>query len=685
GSPQWLALSTAGTPPPQRGEVAPGVYDPLSNRLIVFGGLTTHNALLGDVWVLSNANGLGGTPTWTPLAPGGPPPTPRGAQSVVYDANSNRLLVFGGMVAVGSPALFTQDVWALTHANGLGGPPEWVTVATSALTVLSDKAAFFAATGATSATGPLPNLGLIPRNVRVTVGTVTFSTPSREMFIGDTRGPGLDWSLLLPGNDIAISESENLDVEFSSPTFAFGFDFHEPSNTSQAPFACSSSFPCVDSTFQVTLFDGAISVGSFSFNAPDDIAAFVGVQRDIAFNRVEIREISGSLDDEYFGQFYTGGPSLSEGPLARGFHSVGYAGATNRMVVALGRNDRETPTVFNDAWVLSNASGHCTAGQPCNYQVTATDPDAGDVLTYSLTTAPTGMTIQASTGLLAWTPTPAQIGDHSVTVRVVDSGGLSALQRFTVTVAPVAVPHVVGLDPASAEALIGAADLRVGAITHTDGAITLQFDTLPSAQGWRYIAVGNSVSEPGVFSVNGGTLLQNAMGVGFAGQGSNIYTLPDMPASRLPYSIAVRARVLAEEGDVQRNSFGFVFGANAMTEFFNIGIGLTRLTDTFGVVIPTAIDHTQWHDYRLDIVPTVGYTFFIDGLFVASGLPRPLTPAIIADIVRHGFSGNELDLGDGTGGTNARAEVTHYRFIQPRVISQAPPLACLSPISQPST
>jgi len=41
-----------------------------------------------------------------------------------------------------------------------------------------------------------------------------------------------------------------------------------------------------------------------------------------------------------------------------------------------------------------------TVGQPYSYAVQATDPDPGDTLTFSLTTAPTGMTINATTGLI---------------------------------------------------------------------------------------------------------------------------------------------------------------------------------------------------------------------------------------------------------------------------------------------
>jgi FtsP/CotA-like multicopper oxidase with cupredoxin domain len=77
-----------------------------------------------------------------------------------------------------------------------------------------------------------------------------------------------------------------------------------------------------------------------------------------------------------------------------------------------------------------------------SYDVNATDPDAGDVLTYSLDIKPIGMTINATTGLISWTPGGAQIGPQSVKARVTDPTGLFATQPFTITVANVNDPPV---------------------------------------------------------------------------------------------------------------------------------------------------------------------------------------------------------------------------------------------------
>ena len=72
------------------------------------------------------------------------------------------------------------------------------------------------------------------------------------------------------------------------------------------------------------------------------------------------------------------------------------------------------------------------------YDVDAADPDAGDTLTYSLTIKPAGMTIDAATGLIQWTPASTQVRDNDVAVKVADSNSTPALdtQSFTITVNP---------------------------------------------------------------------------------------------------------------------------------------------------------------------------------------------------------------------------------------------------------
>jgi hypothetical protein len=120
GTPNWIGVTPSGTLPVAR-IYSGGAYDPNTNSLIVFGGSDCSTGYFNDVWVLSNANGEAGTPAWTQLTPSGTPPAARQSGSVVYDPTNNVLMVYGGD-AGGSPF---SDVWILSNANGNGGTPTW--------------------------------------------------------------------------------------------------------------------------------------------------------------------------------------------------------------------------------------------------------------------------------------------------------------------------------------------------------------------------------------------------------------------------------------------------------------------------------------------------------------------------------------------------------------------------------
>ena len=133
GTPTWTQLSPTGTPPPTDAPVSQeGVYDPSTNRLIVVSS-TGSGTGLNDVRVLTNANGSGGTPTWIQLNPtGGPPTTGSLLPSFVYDPTSNRLIVFGGQ----DPAVLggrINEVWVLSNANGTEpSTPAWTQLSPTA-------------------------------------------------------------------------------------------------------------------------------------------------------------------------------------------------------------------------------------------------------------------------------------------------------------------------------------------------------------------------------------------------------------------------------------------------------------------------------------------------------------------------------------------------------------------------
>src|SRR3990172_4672152 len=65
------------------------------------------------------------------------------------------------------------------------------------------------------------------------------------------------------------------------------------------------------------------------------------------------------------------------------------------------------------------------------YDAQASDAD-GDPLTFSLASGPAGMTVDASSGLVAWTPTGDQLGTQNVVLQVSDGRGGTATQSFTI-------------------------------------------------------------------------------------------------------------------------------------------------------------------------------------------------------------------------------------------------------------
>ncbi|MBL8345948.1 MAG: tandem-95 repeat protein [Rubrivivax sp.] len=142
---------------------------------------------------------------------------------------------------------------------------------------------------------------------------------------------------------------------------------------------------------------------------------------------------------------------------------------------------------FNVAVVATNVAPQinstpltsATSGAAYAYRVTATDAN-GDALTYSLTTAPAGMTINATSGQIAWTPTAAQIGSRAVTARVADPGGLAATQSFNVTVVAAAAAPQITSAPLTSATVGAAYAYRVAATDANGDTLTYSLTTAPT-------------------------------------------------------------------------------------------------------------------------------------------------------------------------------------------------------------
>jgi hypothetical protein len=167
--------------------------------------------------------------------------------------------------------------------------------------------------------------------------------------------------------------------------------------------------------------------------------------------------------------------------------------------------------VFRAALVAPPAAGRY------EYDADAVDVD-GDLLTYSLVSAPTGATIDSRTGYLTWEPdTP---GTYAFSIRVEDGQGGTAEQDFEVVVeGAVNRPPVVNADPARST--------RPGRAIDIAAADLLANDTDPD---------GNtlSIATFGAATAQGGTVVQTAAGLfryspapGFVGADTWTYVVSD--------------------------------------------------------------------------------------------------------------------------------------------------------------
>lgn len=118
----WTQAKPKGSPPSARAGHS-AIYNPASNRMVVFGGSSGYAAPCNnELWILENANGVGAAPKWVPVTPAGTPPSARGGHRAVYNPANNTMIVFGGNDCFST---YYNDTWILQNADGTTGTPTW--------------------------------------------------------------------------------------------------------------------------------------------------------------------------------------------------------------------------------------------------------------------------------------------------------------------------------------------------------------------------------------------------------------------------------------------------------------------------------------------------------------------------------------------------------------------------------
>jgi hypothetical protein len=130
-------------------------------------------------------------------------------------------------------------------------------------------------------------------------------------------------------------------------------------------------------------------------------------------------------------------------------------------------------------------------GKEYAYNLTSIDED-GDIPTYSIVSAPTTMILDIKNGKLRWTPTTADVGNHTITIRVSDGRGSFDNQTFTIEVKdfpspPVIPPKCFITNPANGSKLKGAIQIEG---TAENGSLPLSIVKIRIDNGSWFVAVG---------------------------------------------------------------------------------------------------------------------------------------------------------------------------------------------------
>ncbi len=169
---------------------------------------------------------------------------------------------------------------------------------------------------------------------------------------------------------------------------------------------------------------------------------------------------------------------------------IGSHYVTVRVVDDAGEFDQQSyyvtvtePTNQNHSPVIQSTP--VTSGaehQAYSYSLSASDPDAGDVLSFELTQAPQGMVIDAETGQVDWLPEFGTAGTYEVSITVHDLAGLSDTQTYQLVIAQTnRAPHIL-----SAPVLAGTENVQYAyavSVEDPDVGDTLNFALTTAPQG----------------------------------------------------------------------------------------------------------------------------------------------------------------------------------------------------------
>jgi hypothetical protein len=342
GTPAWVPVTANGTLPAARFH-ASVAYDPTTHSMILFGGNNCSKTYFNDVWVLSNADGIGGTPTWKQLSPSGAAPAAREGQSAIYDSVNNIMTIYGG----DANNVQDSDIWTLSNANGAAGTPVWTQLASSGAIPLArtGHSAIYDAT-----------------NNRMTVfGGFHFNTALTDTDVL-TNANGLGgapvWS--------------KVTVTGTAPGLGYASTAYDTGANNMYVFAGSSSASKLSGDNHVFAMSNPNGIGSsiwirggpatryaqsmFYDSVSASLFVFAGSHSLTNTNFSDYWQLNNATTSTGLSWFPVNVKGNSK-PSARWGHAAQYDSASNRLMVFGGAQGFPTPCL-NDFWIMTGANNH---------------------------------------------------------------------------------------------------------------------------------------------------------------------------------------------------------------------------------------------------------------------------------------------------------------------------------------
>jgi hypothetical protein len=339
GSPTWVQLNPSGTAPSARTR-ASSVYDPTTNSMIIFGGYNCSKTYYNDVWILSNANGIGGTPSWSKLSAFGTAPSVRQSAAILYDSVNNVLTIYGG----DGNGVDDGDVWTLSNANGNGGTAIWTQLSPTGTAPM-------ARTGVTAIYDSVHN--------RMTI----FSGFYKTVTLTDT------WVLTFANGIGGTPAWTKLTPTGTAPSLGYYSAVYDSVANAMYVFAGSSSATKLSGDDHAFILSNANGIGSSAWTRGGPATRYSqSTFYDSVSNSMFVFGGQHALTNTNFSDYWQLSNAIGSNnlkwtsvvvkgthPASRGGHVAAYDSASNRMML-FGGEKGFPGACANDYWVMTGAN-----------------------------------------------------------------------------------------------------------------------------------------------------------------------------------------------------------------------------------------------------------------------------------------------------------------------------------------